>query len=65
MRDEDPPIGSVWLANHSAGEDVVLVTGEAKNDDTPRRRFVPCFVLSTGAEIETWIANFQTWERVL
>ena len=65
MSGEDPPVGSVWLANHSLGEDLLLVTGEAKNDDAPRRRYVPCFVLTTGDTLETWVANFQTFERVL
>lgn len=63
MKEEELPIGSVWLAWHSQGEDIVLVLDEPKHDGS--RAFVPCLVMTTGAHIETWIANFSTWERVL
>lgn len=57
------PIGSVWRAWHSQGEDVLLVTGEPAYDG--RRVYVPVFVMTTGEEITTWLNNFPTWERLL
>jgi hypothetical protein len=45
------------------GEDVLMVTGLPDFDG--RRVYVPVYILTTGQEIETWLANFSTWERIL
>jgi hypothetical protein len=58
----DLPIGSMWLAYHNQGEDIVLVLGEPEYDGS--RSHVPCLVLTTGQHVETWIANFSVWERL-
>lgn len=62
MSERDLPVGSIWLAFHSQGEDIVLVLDEPKHDGS--RSFVPVLVMTTGQHIETWIANFSTWERI-
>ena len=59
---EDIPIGSMWLARHTMGDDIVLVLDEPKYDST--RAFVPCLVMTTGQRVETWIANFSLWDRL-
>jgi len=63
---EDIPIGSLWRALHSQGEDIVLVLDEPKHDGA--RAFIPCLVMTTGQRIEilveTWIANFSLWDRL-